>query len=107
MPLRVISVANNAIDVDSLFEYCAARRRANPHYVNVDDGLVYESYKIACSHNLRYDRKTNILRDDKIGEWARPSNPAEWEEATLDEAREALMRHIWCKAVRQYNLLTM
>lgn len=102
MPLQTLNVRDH-LDLESLFAFCADRRVQSPHYVNVDDGRIYSAYLEARKDNLRYNRKTNVMRDDRLGVLARPSDPSEWEEATVDETREYLCREIWCSAVAQFN----
>jgi len=38
-----------------------------------------------------------------MGERSRPSNLSEWPECTIDDARFALAREVWCDAVRVSN----
>lgn len=105
MTLQTITLDHCGLE--RIFAHCAARRAKSPQYVNVDDRAVYESYKRARAHNLRYNRKTNILRDNRLGVLARPSDPSDWPEASLEEAREYLCDEIWCDAVRAFNVAKM
>ena len=101
--MALVTIKAEWLDMSELFEFCADRRAASPHYVNVCDRRVYDSYIAARKHNLRYNRKTNIMRDDRLGVLEHPSVPSEWDECDSDEARENLMREIWCAAVGQFN----
>ena len=104
MTVDILKISDGILSLDSLFEYCEDRRIKSPHYNKVDNDLVYTAYIKAKAQNLRYDRKRNIMRDDRLGVLSRPSNPSEWQEASFHEALTYLMRHLWAKAVREYNI---
>lgn len=106
MPVQNINLRDH-ISLERLFDFCAERRHASPQYQRVDNAAVYDAYTTARRHNLRFNRKTNVLRDDRLGVLARPSNPSEWPEADLDEAREQIMREVWCSAVGAFNRANM
>lgn len=102
MPLQTFNISDH-VSIEQIFSFCSERRIASPHYANVCDKRVFDAYQKARKYNLRYNRKTNILRDNRLGVLSRPSSPSDWPEATPDETREYLCREVWCDAVAQYN----
>ena len=101
---RVIDLSG--VCFNDLWAFCLDRVARNDSY---RDALphVASAYFAAKRHGLRYDRRTHILRDDRLGELSRPSSPSEWPaEADLAETQEALCRSVWCDAVRARNLAT-
>lgn len=102
MTLQTIKLADH-ISLGALFDHCEKRRAAAPKYAAICDGRILDAYNAARKANLRFNRKTNILRDNAIGVLSRPVTPSEWPEATRDEVREALMDEVWCQAVSAFN----
>ena len=62
------------------------------------------AYREAIIHNLRVDRRTWIMRDNRIGILSQPVNLSEWPECTPEDARDSLAWEVWCSAVQLYNL---
>lgn len=101
---RVIDLTG--VDFNDLWQFCLDRVARNGEYRNALP-YVAPAFFAARRANLRYDRRTHILRDDRLGELSRPSKPSEWpQEADPEETQEALCRSVWCDAVRARNLAT-
>lgn len=105
MPLQTITL-KNMVAIQDVFDHCAKRRESS-RYINICDRRVYDAYQKCRGYNLRYNRKTNIMRDDRLGILSRPSVPSEWKEASVEEAQYYLCQEVWCNAVSQYNRDTM
>ena len=100
---RIISINDDMGDIlDLALEYYASAK-AKGQYLALTGNDLIDAYNACRAHNLRYDRVSNILRDDRLGVLSRPSNPSEWQEATLSEARDWIAREVWCKAVGDFN----
>lgn len=84
------------------YEYMRKAHRQG-RYLEINEADVLDSYYKARDQNLRYNRKTNILRDNRLGILSEPSNRSEWSIATVDEAIDAISHEIWCNAVSTYN----
>jgi hypothetical protein len=107
MTVRVMKIRDDMGSIlEMSFDIAKAARDAG-RYTQICDGKVYDAYLRAVENNLRYDRKTNVMRDNRLGELSRPSNPSEWSEATANEAREYMARQVWCDAVRVFNVENM
>lgn len=89
------------IPFDDVWAFCEDAADRNPHYLGALDHVA-DSYFAAIRANLRYNRKSNVMRDDS-GILARPSEPSLWSEATLTESYEHMTRKIWSGAVRRLN----
>ena len=63
-----------------------------------------QAFDKACTRDLRYNTKSNIIRDSRTGVLSRPSNPSEWEECSREDALFYLAREVWCNAIRKANL---
>ena len=87
-----------------VIQYAAARVEKNPAYRRAYDVFLWKAYCIAESYRARIDRKTWVMRDDRIGELSRPVSVTDWPECTPEDARESLARHVWAKAVKLQNL---
>lgn len=102
MTLQTIKLADH-VSLGALFDHCEKRRTAAPRYEMICNRRILDAYNAARKENLRFHRKTNILRNNRLGILSRPVTPYEWPEATRDEAREALMDEVWCQAVSAFN----
>lgn len=93
MPKQILTM--DAMALQTVWDYAAPRAERYPGAL----AHIYAMYKRAETRRLRYDRARNIMRDD-TGILSMPVEPSSWTEASVDEAREYLARHIWAKAVR-------
>lgn len=105
MPLQTFNL--DCVSIEEIFNHAEVWRARSTQYIKIDNGMVYDSYRRARANGLRFNRKTNVMRDNRLGILSRPTNPSEWDEATPEEAREQLCHEIWCDAVRAYNVATM
>lgn len=62
-----------------------------------------DSYRVNVIRGLRIDRDRWTVRDNGIGMRSQPVNLADWPKCTIDDARFALAREVWCDAVRVSN----
>ena len=87
-----------------VIQYAAARVEKNPEYRRAYNVFLWKAYCLSESQRVRIDRKTWVMRDDRIGELSRPVSVTDWPECTPEDARESLACHIWAKAVKFQNL---
>ena len=87
-----------------VIQYAAARVEKNPEYRRAYPIFLWKAYCLSESYRARIDRKTWVMRDDRIGELSRPVSVTDWPECTPDDARESLARHVWAMAVKFQNL---
>lgn len=97
MVKRILTM--DAMTFQIVWDYAAPRADLYPGALSHIPAM----YRRAESRRLSYDRARNIMRDE-TGILSMPVEPSSWTEATVDDAREYLARHIWAKAVRADNL---
>ena len=92
----------------NLFDFAANMRRySEGKYNKVSDLMVYDAWISAKRQNLRYNRKTNIMLDDRLGVIERPVDSDGMPTCSRDEAQSNLMREIWGAACADYNCAMM
>jgi len=101
--MKTIEIVNDMGEVYIIALSIMSRAHDCGRYINVQADRVLDAYNAARNRNLRYNRVTNIMRDDRLGILSRPSDPSQWEKASLNDTREYLAREVWCNAVAQYN----
>lgn len=94
----------SGVGFDAVWGYAMESAAKNPEY----KAALYQvasAFFAAKRQNLRFNRKTWVLRDDQSGELSRPSERSEFPtEATLEDATHDLAKSVWCDAVRAHNL---
>lgn len=100
MPLQTINL--DCVSWERIWNYSQERCARFPHYRGAQANL-YDAYQAARRNKLRFNRKTHVLRDDRLGVISRPKDPMGLAEASVDAARLELISRIWCDAVRAHN----